>query len=145
MGDKKFKSILLIDDDDASNFLNRMLLNKANVGDHIDVALNGREALNKLQAIIDSGKMEDFPEIIFLDLNMPVLDGWEFLEGFNTFPKAVKERVLGIYLLTTSLRESDRQKARKNPYIQDFVEKPITLEYLDSIKARHCQSTSLTG
>ena len=74
----KYKKILLVDDDETSNFLNELLIKGMDIVEEVSIASNGQEALNYLEN--ESGS---FPQLIFLDLNMPVMDGFEFLEAFE--------------------------------------------------------------
>ena len=86
----KLNCILLVDDDEATNFINTALLKKAKVTNRIEVALNGLEALDYLQTHMHENRRQYFPEIIFLDINMPVMDGWEFIIK-NLFKKTFNE------------------------------------------------------
>ena len=121
----ELKNILLVDDDEGVNFLNKYLLNDSKVAASIAVALNGRDALKH---IADSGIC---PDIIFLDINMPVMDGFDFLENFkNLSPCFNKSKV---YMLTSSLRDSDRAKAAVYECVVDYLEKPLSEEVIKSI------------
>ncbi len=77
----KLNCVLLIDDDDDSNYFHRRLLNKIDCTENIQVALDGREALNFLNTTIN--KHYPPPAVIFLDINMPGMNGWEFLEEYK--------------------------------------------------------------
>ena len=132
---KKLNSVLLVDDDNATNFISQMLIKKAGITDHIETALNGQHALDYLT---NSGKYERSdevfpkPKLILLDINMPVMDGWEFAEAFSKLEKNRKEDVI-IVMLTSSLNPDDKAKASNLSVISGFQNKPLTKERLVSI------------
>ena len=93
------------------------------------VFANGQEALDSLTAIINKGG--DIPQLILLDLNMPVMDGWEFLEEFT---KTNPPKEITIYILTSSIDPRDLKRAKQFNRVSNYVIKPITIENLESIK-----------
>jgi CheY-like chemotaxis protein len=111
------KKVLLVDDDDASNFLSKMAILDFSPVIQVDEAKNGREALEYL---LDTN---DCPEIIFLDLNMPVIDGMQFLEIYKDYVKCTDYSK--VVVLTSSKRESDKLTAFKSPLVFDYLEKPL--------------------
>jgi CheY-like chemotaxis protein len=132
---RKLESILLIDDDDASNFINKYEIKKANITDNIVVVLNGREALEYLT---NTGKYEgngpEFPKptLVFLDINMPVMDGWEFLNAYEKLEEGQKAKII-IVMLTTSFNPDDKKRADKIPSISGYKNKPLTKEIISEI------------
>ncbi|HSZ72257.1 MAG TPA: response regulator [Cytophagaceae bacterium] len=128
---KKLNCVLLVDDDNVTNFLHSKVIEKAGVADRIEVKLNGQEAIDFLthqnnthEAII--------PSLILLDINMPIMDGWEFLEAYRD-QKMLANSKTNIVMLTTSSNPDDKQRAENIPFISAFKNKPLTLEMLDEI------------
>lgn len=116
----RFDVIFLVDDDPINNLINRRLLGKAGIGNHIEEYLSAQEALEKIKLLPKEGSL-----LIFLDINMPVLNGWEFLDAYSIlFP----ERKDVIVILSSSIDFQDRQKALEYAIVSGFLEKPLSLE-----------------
>ena len=114
------KSILLVDDDHATNFLNKIFIEQLELDVEVDIALNGKEALDHIENSFIG------PCLLILDLRMPVMNGWEFLEAFEkNFTEEIKKQIV-IVVITVSGDKSDISKARKSKYIQYFVQKPLS-------------------
>ena len=122
---KKINLACLIEDDPIHIFLSKKYLEMTGRIEIIMICQNGKEAYDKLQAIFTSGEI--LPELILLDLNMPIWDGWQFLEKFKDIPLQSK---ITIYILTSSINEADREKARQFNNVNNYVVKPIKLETL---------------
>ena len=136
--ENKIKNILLIDDDKATNFINKKIIQKANIVDHIHVVLNGKEAIDYLCSI-GEGNFDDseylYPKVIFLDINMPVMDGWEFIEAYKKINVAFKKDIK-IVMLSSSVNPADKAKADSISEISEFRQKPLRLEvFLEIIDA----------
>lgn len=131
---KKINCVLLVDDDTINNFINERLLRKANITEEVKVALNGKEALDYL-----SSRSEDkgVPELILLDINMPVMDGFEFLDAFEKLDLKNKDNVV-IVMLTTSTNPNDTQRLIKSG-VAGYINKPLTEQKLLDILQRHFQ------
>ena len=99
-------------------------MGKAGIGDQIEEFLSAQEALEKIKSVDPSETL-----LIFLDINMPVLNGWEFLDAYRSnFP----ERKDTIVILSSSIDFQDRQKAMEYPIVSGFLEKPLSLEKINS-------------
>jgi len=118
-----FERVLLVDDNKICNLLNRQVLELTLFSREIVEAINGIEALNYLRSAADHP--EQIPELIFLDVYMPLMDGLGFLQEFKNLPKTIlnKSRIL---VLSSTLDPSDVQKVNESPYVIKFVEKPLT-------------------
>jgi CheY-like chemotaxis protein len=136
---KKLNSVLLIDDDAATNFISKMLVKKAGITDHIETVLNGQQAIEYLT---NSGKYKKSdnvfprPMLILLDINMPVMDGWEFAEAFDKLEENQKGEVI-IVMLTSSLNPDDKERAANLPVISGFQNKILTMDGLNSIMSQY--------
>ncbi len=132
---KKLSCVLLVDDDEPTNFLNRVILEDAGCAERIEVAQSGQAALNYLQKAGEHGPGGVFypnPSLIFLDINMPAMDGWEFLSRYETLDTEQKAKVI-IVMLTTSLNPEDETKAQAVASISGFQCKPLTKKVLDKL------------
>lgn len=113
--------VLLVDDDNTTNFLHKLVLKKASADVELAVTSDGREALEYLNALDGSP-----PELILLDVNMPRMDGFEFLDGYREVPKERRAGVR-IVMVTTSLLPKDRARAEDDELVTGFKSKPLTL------------------
>lgn len=125
----KFNKVMLVDDDEVSNFITTEILSNINLTDNIEVATNGKEALEILtkdsECTISEEKI-DSPDLIFLDLNMPVMNGFEFLQAFRECDKKVH-----VVVLTSSTNEKDIEEARKYPQVKYYLSKPLTADKVE--------------
>lgn len=132
----KLNCILLVDDDEPTNFLNRMILQDVDCAENVEVVESGNEALKYLENATGKDGNSPLPELIFLDINMPAMNGWEFLEQYSTLDKQHKANVV-IVMLTTSLNPDDREKASSMPDVSGFETKPLNPEKLKSILEKY--------
>jgi CheY-like chemotaxis protein len=130
--------ILVIDDDEPTNFFTRMILEESGCVNHIRIVQSGREALDYLAKSEAGNPGPDFPspDLIFLDINMPAMDGWEFLEEYKKLDKEHQAKVITV-MLTTSLFPEDKTRAKELPEISGFENKPLTTEKLEKILEDH--------
>jgi CheY-like chemotaxis protein len=136
---KKLRGILLIDDDDTNNFLNHRLLSRMKVTDHIKDFRNGKQALEYLSSLNQENtgviNPEDFkPALILVDINMPVMDGFEFLAQFDKMDPAFREDVV-LALLTTSEHSQDTERAAASNVT--YLTKPLTTEKVQELLSRY--------
>ncbi len=135
----KLNCVMFIDDDEPTNYFNQMIVEKSGCTDYIKVAQSGQEALDYLTNSVHSGSGEinySCPSLIFLDINMPAMNGWEFLDKYKNLTKEQKAHIV-VVMLTTSLFPEDIVKAREMPEISGFENKPLTAEKLDKVLKKH--------
>jgi CheY-like chemotaxis protein len=125
------KTVFLIDDDPMSNMIHQSLLKKHHWQATTSVFENGPAALQALQAAA-AGPPGLFPEVILLDVEMPVYDGWDFMADYRQLPTQYTSRCL-LYLLSSSINPSDIRKAQTYPLVQSYLTKPLTLANLNQI------------
>lgn len=123
------KNVLLVDDDEVCNFLNTHLLQTAGIAKEIHSALNGKQAIDLLNNYYMGSSA--FPDVILLDLNMPIMDGFEFLEAFKRINLAEQKKVT-IIIVTSSHNPNDLEKARQIG-VTGYLTKPVTVESLMAI------------
>ena len=129
---KKVKLVLLIDDDAPTNFINKKIIQNSGLVEIIHVAQGGSEAISFLSGNENLNKNFLFPDIIFLDINMPAMDGWEFLAEYRKLKTIKSERVI-IVILTTSLNPDDELRAREIEEVYGFKSKPLTRQTIEEI------------
>jgi CheY-like chemotaxis protein len=129
---RKIKNLLIVDDDTISSYLIHLTIEEIGIAQHIAAVHNGRQALDFLQQHCSDEKWEGFcPAFILLDLNMPVMDGFEFLEEFGRKFAAYADKIT-ICVLSSSSAGKDKLKALNYP-ISGYITKPLTEEKLKPI------------
>ncbi len=123
---KKLNCVLLIDDDEATNFYHKIILERESIGVHIQSVKSAAEGLDFL---LCKGDYTNHPQpgIIFLDLNMPGMSGWDFLKEYDELSKDIHDRAV-VTILTTSINPDDRDRAAAIPAVKEFAHKPLTAE-----------------
>jgi CheY-like chemotaxis protein len=116
------KTILLIDDNNIDNYINKAILSKTHTAKNITVKTSAIDALEYLNTLT-----EEFPEIIFLDIRMPIMDGFGFLNEFEKIPLTIRQNT-AIYMLSSSTNEEDINKATSYESVKKYLNKPLQLE-----------------
>lgn len=119
----------LIDDDETQAYVMKRMLKKSSAKDNLIVFKDGEYALNYLKTNTHTNKI---PDIIFLDINMPIVDGWMFLQELekiiDTFPKKID-----IYMVSSSINPNDKLRALASKLVKGYISKPISLNHFYSI------------
>lgn len=128
---KKIDSICLVDDDEIFQFLAHEVIQSTDLVGKVKTFSNGFEAISFLESVKDNPG--ELPEVILLDLFMPVMDGWGFLEKYLQLKPYLKKKIT-IYIVTSSIDPADVQKATSNSDVSGFVIKPLTRDkFLNTI------------
>jgi len=120
-----FKTCLLIDDNYIDNFVTRKILEGGNFAESIVVVRSATEAI----ALLNAGTIK--PDVIFLDVRMPLMSGFEFLEEYDKI--AMDKSNIKIFMLSSSLDPMDMRKSTDNKYITQFIHKPLTQKALEEL------------
>ena len=128
---QKLSSILLIDDDEPTNFLHQLVINQADCTHHCTIVESGQEALDYL-----SSPENPIPDLVLLDINMPIMNGWDFLDAYQNLSIPHKDKIM-VVMLTTSISLSEEEKAKNMKVIQDFRRKPLTTTMLKELIEIH--------
>jgi CheY-like chemotaxis protein len=136
---QKLNCVLLIDDDEPTNFMSNMVLEEAECASHIQIMQSAKNALDYLTKSDDPGNENvemPYPELIFLDVNMPAMNGWEFLDKYNELQRFKSKKPI-IIMLTTSINPDDQLKANQIPLVAGFENKPLTSDMIESLIKKH--------
>ena len=136
----QFHSTLLVDDDPTTNFLNQHLLEKLGLTGPVRVALNGREALHILAADCTDATT-NCPVLIFLDINMPLMNGFAFLDAYQQLLLPERQAMV-IVMLTTSVHPRDIQRLKTLP-VNAFLSKPLNRAKLEEVLGNYAGQLSL--
>ncbi|MBO0590347.1 response regulator [Cellulophaga sp. E16_2] len=119
----KIDTVCIIDDDPIFVYGTKVILNSnGKFCSNIMVFEDGEEALDDLVTLVKTN--QTLPEVIFLDLNMPIMDGWDFLDEFCKIPDI--ENKTRIYILSSSIFSVDIEKSKEYKVVKDFISKPLT-------------------
>lgn len=143
-GEKKLLTrVLLVDDDETTNYINTRVLGKAEIAENIDVVNNGEEALLYLRTQVpeEEGKRFMAPDLMFVDIKMSVMDGFEFLEEYrNLSPEMKASKVI---MLSSSASFYDLQKLKEYPEVLQHIAKPLTVSHVKELMEQYFNGESV--
>ncbi|MEO9890970.1 response regulator [Aurantibacter sp.] len=131
---KAVKTVLLVDDDSISNLLNTVFINKLNLNADIIATENGKQGMD---VILNKENPLQTPCLLLLDINMPTMDGWQFLEQYEKSVSQELKDDIAIVMLTISEEQSDEVKAKQNPHVKEFVRKPLSEKSVTKLVTTH--------
>ena len=131
----RYQTAMLVDDNEIDNLINQKMLEGTNFAERIYVYTSGKSALEFLKNLQRDKNLDKelIPDIVFLDINMPLMDGFQFLSEFEELDVQITQKSK-IVMLTTSINPSDRERSDQSDFVLTFINKPLTQEYLDGIK-----------
>lgn len=125
------EQVMLVDDNDTDNFIHKRVIELTGFAKNIIVKNSGKSALEFLES--NKNNLENLPDIIFLDINMPIVDGFVFLFEYENFPDALKEKCK-VVILSSSDNKRDIDRIVDNEYVINFITKPLSEEALEELK-----------
>lgn len=134
----KLDKVQIIDDDEINNFVCYKLMTKHNFANEVATFLSAHEGLDYLREIMADNQAQ-LPDLILLDINMPVMNGWAFLEEYKKLIGNASQHPV-LLMLSSSVYEEDIEKARQHPEVKDYITKPLTQKVLDNIYEQFFQN-----
>ncbi len=132
MKNKLVELACIIDDDDIYINLIKRIIETKKLCENLIVFKNGKQSLDYFEALLQNLDYDKIPDIILIDLNMPIMDGWEFIEQFtkikNRFNKAIT-----LYVVSSSINPVDIDRAKSLNSIKDYLVKPVKIDQLETI------------
>ena len=130
----RYKSVMLIDENEIDNLINQKMIEACNFAEKIYTFSGAGSALDFLKNIDkDKGFSDELiPDLIFLDINMPILDGFQFLEEYERFTDKIKRKT-NILMVSSSMSPKDIERATMSKYVERYVNKPLSIKALESI------------
>lgn len=123
-------TIALIDDDEVFQFTTSRIIKLTNLPFTVTQFFNGEQAIAYLSK--NAAETDKLPDIILLDINMPVIDGWMFLDQFKALTKDIKKKIT-IYMVSSSIAPEDIKRAKSNPLVSDYLVKPVSPETIKQV------------
>jgi CheY-like chemotaxis protein len=127
---KPVENVVIIDDEPFMNIINEKIIQKANFCPNVEKFEDAGKALNDLKKTYN--EKQEFPDCIFLDVNMPGMDGWTFLEELKKFPLEVLYKCK-VFLLSASINPADVEKSKPYKFVADFIVKPLSIDKLNAL------------
>ncbi|MAU71376.1 MAG: response regulator [Pseudozobellia sp.] len=126
----KINTTCIIDDDPIFVYSTKRIMKEVDFSDEIMVFNNGQDAIDGLSDMVENNLK--LPPVIFLDLNMPIMNGWEFLDDFVQIPNPNREQVV-IYIISSSIDPRDLERIKNYPAVNNYILKPVVREDLHTV------------
>ena len=130
----KIKKVMLIDDDEIHSNLCYELILKSGITESVSIYNDAEEALQYIEK--NAGSSDELPDLIFLDINMPFMDGWEFLDAYEALKVKVEKQIV-LILLTSSVYKNDIEKAKQYKSVVEYIKTPISINKLLETKEEY--------
>ncbi|WP_323026765.1 response regulator [Gelidibacter japonicus] len=129
---KKTSLACIIDDDGMYIRLLKKIIEARKLCDNLLIFNNGKENIDYFEAILKNLHEEEVPDIMFIDLNMPIMDGWEFIERFTKIENKFN-KLISLYIVSSSINPVDIDRAKSLSNIKDYLVKPVRITELETI------------
>lgn len=127
------KRIVLIDDDSTTNYLNKLIIERAGLVDEVLTFESGEEALKFFHDSPDENEVS----LVLLDINMPVMNAWQFLDQYQAIKGGTSNKIV---LLSSSINPADKQMAERKENVLDFKSKPLSVDMLNDLVSSYLQA-----
>jgi CheY-like chemotaxis protein len=128
---QSYYAVMLIDDNEIDNLINQKMIEAASIAEHIYTHTGARSAIEFLRNLekLDKETKNVMPEVIFLDIDMPLMDGFQFLDEFDKLSETTKNKCK-IVMLTSSINPQDVNKSKRYSYVKKYINKPLSQDNL---------------